>query len=426
MPPLRVAIDARRLRPGSAGGVEQIMIGLAHGLSSLEDGDEEYFFLTPPSDPRWIEPYLSGRCRVLQSAGSLEPPRWRARLANVRPLRAAWEMASPIIGPRTIPIPQSDGTIERARIDVIHFPQQGAFLTSVPSIYQPHDLQHLHLPRYFSRRTRLAREVSYRTFCAQAAAVVMMTHWGRRDLIDAYALPDDRVCVVPGASVLSAYPAPSSDDMLRIRREHRLPDSFVLFPAQTFPHKNHLMLLEALAIARDRQGITIPLVATGHQNHFFSQIAKRADSLALGDQVCFVGFVSPVDLRAIYRSARCLIFPSAFEGWGLPVVEAFAEGIPVACADATSLPEVAGDAALLFPPDDASLLADAIVRLWTDEALRAELVQKGSARIATLSWQRTARIFRAHYRRIGRVPLGDGDESLIAESFGRRESSRPT
>ena len=166
MPPLRVVIDARRLQAGVAGGVEQVMIGLAHGLSSLDGGDEEYFFLTSPSDPQWIAPYLSGRCRVLVSTGAHDPPQWRRRLAGVAPLRAAWEVVSPMLGPRTIPIPGSDGTIERAGADVVHFPQQSAFLTGVPSIYQPHDLQHLHLPQYFSRRTRLAREVTYRAFCA--------------------------------------------------------------------------------------------------------------------------------------------------------------------------------------------------------------------------------------------------------------------
>jgi glycosyltransferase involved in cell wall biosynthesis len=198
-----------------------------------------------------------------------------------------------------------------------------------------------------------------------------------------------------------------------------LPETFILFPAQTFPHKNHLVLLEALAVARDRRGIAIPLVMTGHQSRFFAQIVKRAESLALRDQIFPIGFVPPSDLRAIYRSAKCLVFPSAFEGWGLPVVEAFAEGVPVACSDATTLPEVAAGAALLFPPRDASLMANAIVRLWTEPSLCADLVQKGRIRTAQLSWTQTARLFRSHYRRITGRPLSEDDESMIAESFGQ-------
>ncbi len=417
--PLRVGIDARRVREGFAGGVEQVVIGLAYGLSSLDDGDEEYFFLTAPSDPHWIAPYLSGRCQVLPVSEAHDLPRWRQRLSNVTPLRMAWEMISPIIGPGTIPIARSDGTIERAALDVMHFTQQGAFLTNVPNIYMPWDLQHRHLPQYFSRRTRLARDVTYRTFCARADAVAVTTHWGRRDLIDAYELPDERVCVVPGASVLSAYAAPSADDFSRVRREYGLPETFILFPAQTFPHKNHLVLLEALAVVRDRHGVRVPLVTTGFQNDFFPQICAHADSLGLRSQTHFLGFVPPGDLRALYQSARCLVFPSAFEGWGLPVVEAFAEGVPVACSDATTLPEVAAGAALLFPPDDVAAVADSVIRLWTDAALREKLARKGRERASELSWTHTARIFRAHYRRIAGRALGDTDETLVAESFGR-------
>lgn len=408
MPPLRVVIDARRLPEGVAGGVEQVMIGLAHGLSSLEDGDEEYFFLTSPSDPEWIVPYLSGRCRVLPSPGAHDPPRWRARLANVAPLRAAWEVVSPVIGPRTIPVARSDGTIERAGADVIHFPQQSAFLTDVASVYQPHDLQHRHLPRYFSPRTRLARDVTYRAFCAQASAVVMMTEWGRRDIIDAFGLAPDKVCVVPGASVLGAYPAPSAAQIRDTRAKFALPDEFAFFPAQTFPHKNHLTLLDALAVARDRHGVTIPLVASGFQNAFFEKISRRADALGLRDQVRFVGFVSPVELRALYRLARCLVFPSTFEGWGLPIVEAMHEGLPVVCSDATSLPEVASGAAALFPAHDAEAMAGALIKVWADDALRAELIVRGRARATELSWGRTAVMFREIYRRVaGRSVAAD-------------------
>jgi glycosyltransferase involved in cell wall biosynthesis len=178
------------------------------------------------------------------------------------------------------------------------------------------------------------------------------------------------------------------------------------------------MLLEALAIARDRTGITIPLVASGYQNEFFPRIAQRVSELRLQTQVRFVGFVTPVELRALYRLARCMVFPSSFEGWGLPVVEAFHEGTAVACADATSLPEVAGDAALLFPADSPAGMAEQLVRLWRDERLRADLIARGRSRAAALSWTRSARIFRAHYRRIAGRQLDDTDYELLKESCG--------
>jgi glycosyltransferase involved in cell wall biosynthesis len=113
-----------------------------------------------------------------------------------------------------------------------------------------------------------------------------------------------------------------------------------------------------------------------------------------------------------------MVFPSSFEGWGLPVVEAFHEGTPVACANTTSLPEVAGDAALLFSLDSSIAMAEQLVRLWRDDALRARLSALGRERAASLSWTRSARVFRSHYRRIAGRQLTEEDRELLDESCG--------
>lgn len=111
-----------------------------------------------------------------------------------------------------------------------------------------------------------------------------------------------------------------------------------------------------------------------------------------------------------------MVFPTLFEGWGMPISEAFLAGAPVACSSVTSLPEQAGDAALAFDPLRPEEIADAIIRLWTDEALRSTLVGRGRARVARFGWERTARIFRAHYRRVANRPLTSEDRELIASS----------
>src|SRR5262249_42109345 len=162
----------------------------------------------------------------------------------------------------------------------------------------------------------------------------------------------------------------------------------IFYPAITWPHKNHIALLKALAVLREK-GTIIPLVASGHQQEFYRTIEQWIRQLHLQDQVRFVGFVDSIELQCLYRLCRGLAFPSKFEGWGLPVTEAFSLGVPVACSNVTSLPEVAGDAALLFDPDQPEQIADAVYKIWTDDTLRATLVQRGKDRSKLFSWDHT-------------------------------------
>ncbi len=405
MSALRVCIDAR-LGSGQFGGVQQVVIGVAAGLSRLGDGDEDYLFLTHPEHEDWLLPYLGGPCRVLH-------PRVAYTRRRARAIGRGLAERIPAVGTR-FSVRRSDGTIEEAGADVVHFPFQDAFTTAVPSIYQPHDLQHLHLPELFSPWIQKRREAIYRTHCERAAAVVTMSSWGRRDFIERYGLPEEKVWVVPGASVLPEYPAPDRSDLEEIQARLSLPDSFHFYPAQPWPHKNHELLLEALALVRERTGTTIPLVCSGASAGHFHQVRDRAIELGFEKTVVFPGFVSPKELRALYELGTALVFPSRFEGWGLPVCEAFSAGLPVASSTSTGLPDLVGDAGLTFDPKSTEQIADAAERLWTDEGLRRDLAERGRKRSELFSWDRTARLFRAHYRRIGGQSLAEEDRILLA------------
>jgi glycosyltransferase involved in cell wall biosynthesis len=402
---MRVCIDAR-LGGGRFGGVEQVLIGIAAGLSKLEDGDDRFLFLANPEQEAWIRPHLSGPSEPLHPRGS--------RL--VRTARAAERAAIeriPLIGPRHA-VRHSDGTVERAGADVVHLPIQDGFTTTVPSIYQPHDLLHLHLPELFSRWEWERREAIYRTHCVRAETVIAMTSWGKRDLVERYDLPEEKVAVVPWGSVLWEYPTATESDLEEIRGRLSLPGAFLLYPAQTWPHKNHERLIEALALIAERDRIRVHLVCPGRQNSHFRQIRSRVEELGLEGQVSFPGFVSPLELRALYELASALIFPSRFEGWGLPICEAFSAGVPVASSNATSLPDLVGDAGLLFDPDDTEQIAASALRLWTDDRLREDLAARGRERGELFNFDRTALLFRAHYRRVGRQPLSEEDRILLA------------
>jgi glycosyltransferase involved in cell wall biosynthesis len=302
----------------------------------------------------------------------------------------------------------SDGTIEMAAVDVMHFLLTQGFLTKVPTIYHPHDLQHLHFPEFFPTEEIERRELTYRTYVDQAELAVTMTSWGKDDLVTKFGISPDKVAVVPWASVLSNYPIPSDGDLAAV------PERFVLFPAQTFEHKNHLRLLNALAILRDKHGREVTAVCTGKHSDHFPEIEGRVRDLGLADIALFPGYVSPLELRSLYTLATALVFPSLFEGWGLPVSEAFWIGLPVACSAIPSLVDVAGDAALTFDPYSPDQIADSVMRLWSDPQLRESLAGKGKKRDGQFSFDHTARLFRAHYRAIAGRRLSSEDHALLA------------
>jgi glycosyltransferase involved in cell wall biosynthesis len=150
-------------------------------------------------------------------------------------------------------------------------------------------------------------------------------------------------------------------------------------------------------------------------------VRQQARALQLDKQVTFLGYVDPGHLRALYRLADFLIFPSLFEGGGFPLLEAFQEGVPVACSTATSLPEYGGDAVLLFDPQSLEAMADAIRTMLCDAELRDSLRARGSARAQLFTWEQTARTYRALYRKIAGRELGSEDADLL----GRAQQSSP-
>ncbi len=319
-----------------------------------------------------------------------------------------------------------DGRLLRARepgsifdslgSQVVHFPFQSFAHTAAPSIYNPHDLQHLHFPEFFTTEDYAKRERLYPDACRSAAAVVVESRWIKDDIVGQYGIDPDKIHVVLWGAPTEAYEPPLVDAVVRLRHELRLPDSFALYPAQTWAHKNHVRLAQALRLLRDREGIRVDVVCTGTKNAHWPTIKREVERLGLEDQMRFLGFVSPQTLRGLYAAAQFLVFPSLFEGGGFPILEAFYEGTPVTCSNVTSLPEYAGDAALLFDPASVDQIASAMHRLALEPDLRSALRDKGSMRIERFTWERAATGYRAIYRSVAGGPLSEEDRSLLAEN----------
>lgn len=422
--PLNIGINAQ-LVTGQAGGVEQTIIGLANGLSKLVDGNENYYFLTIRNHDEWLTPYIGGPTAIVHHQGwrdatSMKYQVRRHLLDRVPGLLTQLKRIRETLGSITQhpQLPKSDVALERAGSQIIHFPYQVGFHTSLPSIYQPWDLQHEHLPEFFTRQQIRNRDTNYRYFCEQAKLVVVASQWIKSDLIDRYKLNGNKIAIVPMAPPTDAYPVPSPEDIEATRAKFELPRTFLIYPAQTFPHKNHIGLISALAQLRYDRGIVIPIVFSGRMNDFYTTIEAHAKKVGVWDQLKFVGFVTPLELQSLYQICQGIVFPSKFEGWGLPVTEAMQAGVPVACSTVTSLPEQVGDAAILFDPDSSQSIADAVFKLWTDAPLRTRLKVLGRQQVSQYTWDRVARDMRATYRFVSGVGLTDDDRCRIAVMTG--------
>ena len=234
--------------------------------------------------------------------------------------------------------------------------------------------------------------------------VIAISESTREDLLSELHVPSVKIDVVPQGLGLRAR-VPALDPRSVRERLGLPPGPVVLTLSAKRPHKNLPRLIEALASmpAGERPVLVLPGYATAHE----AELRELSARLGLDGNVCFAGWVGGELLEGLWALADAFVFPSLYEGFGLPVLEAMARGVPVACADASSLPEVAGDAALLFDPESVEQIATAVRRLLDDRALAAQLVARGHERAAGYTWARTARLTLESYARV--LPLSPAE-----------------
>ena len=215
------------------------------------------------------------------------------------------------------------------------------------------------------------------------------------DLRERLHVPGSKIDVVPNGVTPRT---PGSPDVAAVRRRYALADRRVLLAASAKrPHKNLARLLDALAaLPADRRPV---LLLPGYPTEHERELREQATALGIEDDTCFLAWVDADDLEGLYAVADGFVMPSLYEGFGLPVLEAMARAVPVACSDRSSLPEVAGDAALLFDPEDPAAIAEALDSLVNDEATAERLRAAGPERARQFSWERTARATLEAYRR---------------------------
>ena len=245
------------------------------------------------------------------------------------------------------------------------------------------DIQERFFPEFFSKQELKDRLWHFDASVAAADVVITISEFSRQALVEIIGAPADKVRAIP----LCPDRLPGGE--VRPPLPGGWPERFLFYPAQDWRHKNHERLLDALALLRSR-GRLLPCVFTGgwHQEGRVEQHIREA---GLEEQVAVLGRVSREEIAWLYRHARLLLFPSLFEGFGIPVVEAMRSGLPVVCSGTTSLPEVGGDAAVYFDPEDTASMAEALSELWDDEARLAVLREAGLRREALFTEENMVR-----------------------------------
>jgi len=296
--------------------------------------------------------------------------------------------------------------LRRSPVDLLHVQYTAPPFARCPIVSTIHDLSFEHLPETFTRHSRAQLRLTVRRTARKAARILTLSEFSRRDIIETYAVNPDRVLVTPAAAPARFAPVENETELKEIRERYRIKANYLLSLGSLQPRKNLARLIEAYAsLQKLCSNDQLPqLVFAGKPGWLDDEIYRAAQRENRNESIKFIGYVPEKDLPALYSGAICFVYPSFFEGFGLPVLEAMQCGTPVIAGNRTSLPEVTGEAAQLFDPFDSGALAEAIGRVVDNPGYREELRVKGLERARAFSWTTTAKLTLQAYEEALRLP----------------------
>jgi len=357
---MRIGIDASRITREQRTGTEGYALSLIRTLLELDDRNEYILYFNRPPQPGLL-PSSPGRSdRVMPC-----PRLWTH-------LRLSLEMAM-------------------RPPDVLFVPAHVLPLVHPPgSVVTVHDLGYLYEPQAHRLLDRLYLDLTTRYHARVAARLLAISYATRDDLVRHYSVPAERITVTYLAAGKDFRPVEDAEQIGAVKARYGIYGDYFLHVGTLQPRKNLVRLIQAFAQA----ATVIPkacLVLAGGKGWLYEEIFATVRELGLRGKVIFAGYVPERDLPALYSGALALVFPSLYEGFGLPVLEAMACGTPVVCSNTSSLPEVAGEAALLVNPADTAALAAAMIQVVSNPSLRADLRLRGLKQARRFSWERCAR-----------------------------------
>ena len=363
----RIGIDAQIVRPPMS-GVESSTYNLIEHLCR-ETPEYEYVIYHPPGvamPPGTSGPHVRLSCPRLPT--------------SLRPVRIFWQHAF-------LPV-----RLRRDRVNLLHAPAYTAPLAAnVPVVLTIHDTLALKFPNLCKRLNSIHYGVFMPPCARRAARIIVPSECTRRDVINILNIPPGKVRVIPWGVSRTFRPVEDKEQLARVRAELGLPERYILYTGNIEPKKNLPVLIEAFATAHKSGRITHRLVIAGRKGWRHSNVFRTVRDLGIGEFVRFLGYVPHESLAALYSGASVFAFPSLYEGFGLPPLEAMACGTPVVTTTAGALPEVVGSAALTVPPESVRELRIAIEKVLANQFLSAKLRELGLKRAGIFSWKNTAR-----------------------------------
>lgn len=368
---MRIAIDIRKFDDF---GIGTYVRNLVHWLAKL-DRETEYVLVCRPQD-----------CERVEQLGP-----------NFRPIpdrSANYSVAEQL----TVPF-----DLARAQPDLFHAPHYVLpALTPCRSIVTIHDCIHLMFPEYLpGRLAHVYAQVSFWIAANRSARVLTVSEASKRDILRFFPIPSEKVDVIYNAIDDRFSEPPDPVQLDRVRERYQLHDRFLLYSGNVKPHKNVERVIDAFARLRSDGAADIKLLITGSEISRYATIRRAVHRYNLHKHVRFLGFLTADTLAALYHLADAFVFPSLYEGFGLPPLEAMACGTPVLTSNVSSLPEVVGDAALLVDPRDPDAIAHGMHQILTDEPTRERLIARGRHRAASFSWETSVQRVLQIYREVG-------------------------
>ena len=369
---MRIAIDAHAVG-ARLGGNETYAINLIEALAQIDQSNQYTLYVTkPPALDRFANRWPNFTVRRTLP----HTPLVRIPLTLSRELR-------------------------KHPVDVLHVQYTAPPFAPCPVVTTIHDLAFEHLPETFNRRSWMQLRLTVRSTARRAAQIVTVSEYSRQDIIKTYGVNPQIITVTPEAASQTFRPVKDEDRLSDVRKAYGIERDYILSLCSIQPRKNLVRLIEAYCLLRRSQpeGKLPQLVLAGKRAWLDNETMRAAQLDELSADIRFTGYVVDDDLNALYSGATCFVYPSYFEGFGLPILEAMKCGTPVIAGDRTSIPEVAGEAALLFDPFDVQSLVEALKRTLNDSDYRATLSARGLQRANEFNWQTTARLTLAVYEK---------------------------